>query len=92
MTDSERLVLLKADLEIIPANTSKDEYLSTLLTAADEYIATEGIELTDSVGDAQLAVMYAAYLYRKRAVNEPMPRMLRYALNNRLFAQKMGGG
>lgn len=92
MTDSERLVLLKADLEIIPANTSKDEYLSKLLTAADEYIATEGIELTDSVGDAQLAVMYAAYLYRKRAVNEPMPRMLRYALNNRLFAQKMGGG
>lgn len=92
MTDSERLVLLKADLEIIPANTSKDEYLSKLLAAADEYIATEGIELTDSVGDAQLAVMYAAYLYRKRAVNEPMPRMLRYALNNRLFAQKMGGG
>lgn len=92
MTDSERLVLLKADLEIIPANTSKDEYLSTLLRAADEYIATEGIGLTDSVGDAQLAVMYAAYLYRKRAVNEPMPRMLRYALNNRLFAQKMGGG
>ena len=34
--------------------------------------------------------MYAAYLYRKRADDAPvMPRMLRYALNNRLFSQKV---
>ena len=36
-------------------------------------------------------VMYAAYLFRKRADegSPQMPRMLRYALNNRLFSQKM---
>ena len=49
--------------------------------------------------DANLIVMYAAYLYRNR-VNDAeagyktklsstgMPRMLRYALNNRIFSQK----
>lgn len=52
------------------------------------------------IEDANLIVMYAAYLYRNR-VNDSetgyktaisatgMPRMLRYALNNRLFSQKM---
>lgn len=52
------------------------------------------------IDDANLIVIYAAYLYRNR-VNDSeagyktaisatgMPRMLRYALNNRLFSQKM---
>lgn len=52
------------------------------------------------IDDANLIVMYAAYLFRNR-VNDSeagyktaisatgMPRMLRYALNNRLFSQKM---
>ena len=38
--------------------------------------------------DGQLVEMYAAYLIRKRATAEGMPRMLRWALNNRLFGQK----
>ena len=42
------------------------------------------------------AVSYThlAYLVRKRATQEAMPRMLRWALNNRLFHQKTqsGGG
>ena len=49
----------------------------------------EGVTLTNSAEDAQLIIMYAAYLYRKRATNEGMPRMLRWALNNRIFS---GGG
>ena len=36
-----------------------------------------------------LVEMYAAYLYRRRREeNVQMPRMLRWALNNRLFSQK----
>ena len=43
--------------------------------------------------DGGLMVMYAAWLYRKRANDEAvMPRMLRYALNNRLMPQKEGAG
>ncbi len=66
---------------------------------SDHQISYEGITLDLSdIGDCNLLVMYAAYLYRKRAestVNNNMtwvagmPRMLRYAMNNRLFAQKM---
>jgi len=41
------------------------------------------------VQDAMLVEMYAAYLYRRRREeNVQMPRMLRWALNNRLFGQK----
>ena len=47
------------------------------------------MELGDSLEDAQLILMYAAYLFRKRATDEGMPRMLRWALNNRIFS---GGG
>ena len=54
-------------------------------------ITREGINLTESIEDGNLIVMYAAYLYRKRADSSPvMPRMLRYALNNRVFSEKMG--
>ncbi len=50
--------------------------------------------------EANVIVMYAAYLYEMRRPVEGrtdtlnpqgMPYMLRYALNNMLFAQKMGG-
>ena len=46
--------------------------------------------MQDTPEDNELIVMYAAYLYRKRAEdNPPMPRMLRWALNNRLFSEKV---
>ena len=65
---------------------------SEAIQAARQFITREGVALTDSVEDGQLVEMYAAYLVRKRATTEPMPRMLRWALNNRLFSQKAGGG
>lgn len=87
MTIDERLILLKADLELL--GTVKDKYLSHLLLVAEEEIAKEGIKLTETVSDENLRIMYAAYLYRKRAAeNTTMPRMLRWALNNHLMKQK----
>lgn len=99
MTSADILVMLKANLEI--ATSSHDTYLSQLIEVAYSAIATEGIEIEkttseddyeiEDIQDVNLIVMYAAYLYRKRADegSPQMPRMLRYALNNRLFAQKM---
>lgn len=82
------LTMLKHNLKIM--SDKIDPYLLELLSASEEYIQEEGIRLDDSHGDRQLVVMYAAYLYRKRMEESPaMPRMLRYALNNRLFSQKM---
>lgn len=90
MTDETILTMLKANLQIMPENTLQDEYLNSLITSAKQMITREGITLADTVEDGQLVVMYAAYLYRKRADDAPvMPRMLRYALNNRLFSQKV---
>ena len=87
MTDDEILKILKIDLQV--SSTALDAYLNSLIGAAKEYISTEGITLTESVGDAQLVEMYAAYLYRRRREeNVQMPRMLRWALNNRLFSEK----
>lgn len=87
MTNAEILTVLKIDLQV--SSTALDTYLQGLIKAAQEYIATEGITLTESEGDGQLVEMYAAYLYRRRREeNVQMPRMLRWALNNRLFAEK----
>lgn len=90
MTEETMLKMLKYNLEIIPENTSYDDYLSMLISSAQQMIAREGITLAETVEDGNLIIMYAAYLYRKRAEENPvMPRMLRWALNNRLFSQKV---
>lgn len=87
MTDAELLTLTKSNLSI--ASTTWDAYLTQLITVAKQSIAREGITLTDTLEDNNLVVMYASYLYRKRAEDSgAMPRMLRYALNNRLFSEK----
>ena len=87
MTDADILAILKVDLQI--SSTALDDALATLLEAARGYIETEGITLTASAGDGMLVEMYAAYLYRRRREeNVAMPRMLRWALNNRLFSEK----
>ena len=99
MTDEEILTVLKVDLQV---STDKlDNYLGQIIQAARAYIQTEGITLDCSTGDGMLVEMYAAYLYRRRREenvyrlrreeNVTMPRMLRWALNNRLFSQKAGG-
>lgn len=86
MTDKEILVPLKIDLQISSAQL--DGYLLKLVETAKQFIGTEGIALRDDVPDGMLVEMYAAYLYRHRRENAPMPRALRYALNNRLFSEK----
>lgn len=101
MTDQDLLVMLKANLE--KRNKIEDAYLTQLITVAKASIKREGITLSESdytVEEANIIVMYAGYLYEKRrstaenyktaAMNpQGMPYMLRYALNNMLFSQKM---
>lgn len=97
MTHQNILEILKIDLQISAA--AYDEYLGKLIELAKKSIEREGITLEVSGGseespeygqeDGMLIEMYAAFLYRKRKeTNMPMPRMLRYALNNKLFQQK----
>lgn len=92
------LTMLKTDLGIL-TTTAYDARLTQLLTASQQYIINEGASTLDAsnIEDAQLIVMYAAWLWRKRdGATGPvqnydattMPRMLRLMLNNRVFKEK----
>ena len=84
------LQMLKTDLGI--TTTAYDARLRQYLQSAEKQIEREGINLTKTcIDDMELIVMYAAWMWRRRDNMEGMPRMLRYALNNRLFAEKLGG-
>ena len=76
---------LKIDLGI--TTEAYDTRLAAYLDHAKAEITREGVTLND--GDDQLVIMYAAWLWRRRDSGEGMPRMLRYALNNRVFSEKM---
>lgn len=90
MTDSELLTMLKIDCGI--TTTAFDERLTQYVDTAKAEITREGATLVDTASDSQLVVMYAAWLWRKRDTGEGMPRMLRYALNQKVFSQKMSSG
>ena len=84
------LIMLKIDLGI--TTSAYDARLLQYLENAQRQIEQEGVTVntTDPL-DGSLVVMYAAWMWRRRDSMEGMPRMLRYQLNNRLFAQKAGG-
>ena len=83
------LASLKVDLGI--TTTRYDERLRQYLLSAISFIEEEGAVLDSaSIKDQQLIVMYAEWMWRRRDSGEGMPRMLRYALNNKIFAGKMG--
>lgn len=88
MTDDEKLVVLKGDLQLI--TSAQDDYLCNLLELGASAIQREGIKLIEGDIECDMAVIhYAAYLFRKRAAADTaMPRFLRYELNNLLFSQK----
>lgn len=85
---ADLLSAVKVDIGI--TTNAYDSRLLQYIKAAYKAITIEGIALdaADDL-DKQLVVMYAAWLWRRRDSGEGMPRMIRYALNNRLFSQKM---
>lgn len=90
MTDTELLTMLKTDLGI--STTAYDTRLAQLITSAKTEITRAGVTLNDSVADGNLVIMYAAWTWRRRDSGDGMPRMLKYALNNRIFSEKMSNG
>ena len=88
MDENTMLDMMKVDLGI--STTAYDARLAQLLQVAEKAISEEGITLSsDSIGDGNLVVIYAAWLWRKRDNSDEMPRMLRWLLNNRLFSEKV---
>lgn len=87
MTIDNILEMLKVDLGI--STDAYDERLESIISYAISEIEREGTVLGDTIEEQNLVAMYAGWLWRKRETGEGMPRMVRYALNNKLFSQKM---
>ena len=89
MDDQSRLALLKANVGAIGSTLYDDIFLSCL-TSAKSMIEREGIVLDlDEQDDNQLIVGYATWLWQQREQPAmPMPRWLRYNLNNKVLHQK----
>ena len=86
MNEQLMLISLKTDLGI--STDAYDASLLRRLQVAQARITEEGVTLADSENDRDLVVMYAGWLWRYRQTSEEMPRMLRYAINNRIFSVK----
>lgn len=90
MNESTMLEMLKIDLGITA--TAYDGRLAQMLKVAEAEIVREGastLDASSSLSDANLVIMYAAWMWRRRDTMEAMPRMLRWQLNNRVFGEKM---
>lgn len=95
MTDAQITSLLnslKVDLGIL-STTAYDSRLTEIIKSSFQMIVREGVSTlnADSLEDAQLIVMYAAWTWRRRDNGDGMPRMLRWALNNRIMSEKANG-
>ena len=95
MTDAQITSILKSlkvDLGIL-STTAYDERLTEIIKSSYQMIVREGAKTldVDTLEDAQLVVMYSAWTWRRRDNGEGMPRMLRWALNNRIMSEKANG-
>lgn len=89
MDDDYALALLKADLGLYTVSGPVEDLVNSKLSAAKSALAKMGITIDQADGDdLNLLVMHAAWLYRKRAGSEPMPPMLRQAINDHKVAPK----
>lgn len=85
------LSMLKTDIGITA--TAYDERMKQYIQTAYKNIKAEGVQTlnVEDIEDAQLVVMYAAWMWRRRDSGDGMPRMVRYALNNRVLGEKARG-
>lgn len=95
MTDEQItsvLKSLKVDLGIL-STSAYDERLTEIIKNSFQMIVREGAATlnADVLEDAQLIVMYSAWVWRRRDSGEGMPRMVRWALNNRILSEKANG-
>ena len=87
MTDEDILKILQADLNILSPDDAKMLLMEQDIQSAKAFMEREGVVFSApyTIEDGKLIEMYAAYLFRKRNSGEEMPRMIRWALNNRIF-------
>ncbi len=87
MDDNLLLTLLKFDLNRGGAELGDDVYLRSLLRAARDSLARQGIVEDNSDEYMQLAVGTAAWMYRKRINGEAEPNYLRRLRHNLIVSE-----
>lgn len=80
------LMPMKIDLGI--KSDAYDVRLLEQIRTAIQELTAEGATLQNTARDRNLILMYAEWRWRCRVTQEPMGRMLRLALNNRIFGEK----
>jgi len=87
MDNSVILTLFKVDLGII--HTARDDYFTKLIEGSIKEIERRGIELDSTSTDDQMLVAdYAAWTYRKRQENIPLPHNINLRLRNRIVRKR----
>lgn len=94
MATEARRNYLMVDIGMLQAQSMQETYLLGLLSQAEDLITRRGVTLTAGDADDMLVAMVAGWMYRARASAEEkrLPTYLRQQINDRLAAQKMGGG
>lgn len=78
------LELLKYDLSI--RNTSRDDYMLTLIESSADQIKSYGVDLDlDTAADAMFLSDWCAWKYRNRVEGKDLPNNLRLRLNDRII-------
>lgn len=92
MTTNDIKIIFLQDIGEPYASGDRLVFLEAAIDGAIADIKQAGVTLTGtdySASDANLIRMYAAWLVRGRASQNPMPPQLRFALHSKLFSQKM---
>lgn len=88
----DKMTLLAAELNMHSVPEARRVQLEQLLSVAASKIAQTGITLNDDdTGDVHLQVVYAAWLFRRRAQtaeNAGLPRWLQLDIHDRLIHEK----
>lgn len=93
MNNTDLFTIFKTRVGEPNASATRVVFLQQMVDSATAFIKREGVELPYdvttgyTVEDAELIMMYAEYLLKKRNTGEGMPRALRFAMNNRLFSE-----
>lgn len=92
MTTNDITTIFLQDIGEPYASGDRMVFLEAAIDGAIADIKQAGVTLSEtdySASEANLIRMYAAWLVRGRASQQPMPPQLRFALHSKLFSQKM---
>lgn len=82
------LSLVKARLDYLPGNTTKDEYLLARIDAAAAELERNGIRLMNRTDDTMLLVDMTVWQYQSRDKQTGMPEWLRIKRRERFLADR----